>query len=172
MVMDTLAGLAFSFEPPLIEYMKELPKKKEEPIINKYMLNQIFFTGLYSSLICILFLKLPVIRSMFRYDTYDKYLYTAFFGLFIFIDIFNGFNARTHKLNILFKIFKNKMFIIIMLFIVFVQILLIYYGGELFRTSGLVYKEFKIMILLAFTVIPFDLIRKFILSKKGLNTGV
>ena len=35
MVMDTLAGLAFSFEPPLIEYMEEKPKKKNESIINK-----------------------------------------------------------------------------------------------------------------------------------------
>ena len=34
MVMDTLAGLAFSFEPPLKEYMKELPKQINEPIIN------------------------------------------------------------------------------------------------------------------------------------------
>ena len=32
MVMDTLAGLAFSYEVPRIEYMKEPPKKKEENI--------------------------------------------------------------------------------------------------------------------------------------------
>jgi magnesium-transporting ATPase (P-type) len=32
MVMDTLAGLAFSYEPALIEYMKELPKKRDEKI--------------------------------------------------------------------------------------------------------------------------------------------
>ena len=34
MVMDTLAGLAFAFEPPLIEYMYEYPKKKNELYIN------------------------------------------------------------------------------------------------------------------------------------------
>ena len=34
--MDTLAGLAFSYEVPRIEYMKETPKKKEENIINKF----------------------------------------------------------------------------------------------------------------------------------------
>ena len=28
MVMDTLAGIAFSYEPPLLEYMEEPPKKK------------------------------------------------------------------------------------------------------------------------------------------------
>ena len=169
MVMDTFAGLAFSFEPPLKEYMKEMPKKKDEPIINKYMINQIFFTGIFSSLICILFLKVPFISNLFRNETY---LYTAFFGLFIFIDIFNCFNARTHRLNILGNILKNKVFLIIISFIVIVQILLIYYGGSVFRTSGLSLFEFEIMILFAFTVIPFDFIRKLILNKKGLKYGV
>ena len=169
MVMDTFAGLAFSFEPPLKEYMNEYPKKKDEAIINKYMLNQIFFTGVFSSLMCILFLKLPFINNLYRSETY---LYTAFFGLFIFIDIFNCFNARTHRLNILGNISKNKVFLIIIAFIVIVQILLIYFGGSVFRTSGLLLFEFEVMILFAFTVIPFDFIRKLILKKKGLKYGV
>ena len=59
MVMDTLAGLAFSFEPPLKEYMEESPKKREEKIINHYMLNEILVTGIYSSILCLLFLTLP-----------------------------------------------------------------------------------------------------------------
>ncbi len=172
MVMDTLAGLAFSFEPPLKEYMSEYPKKKNESIINKYMLNEIIFTGIYSSLLCILFLKLPLIKNLYRYDINDKYLYTAFFGLFIFIDIFNSFNARTHRLNLLANLLKNKAFIIIMMFIVIVQIILIYYGGSIFRTSGLTLFEFKIMILFAFSVIPFDWIRKIILKRRGLKYGV
>ena len=37
MIMDTFAGVAFSYEPPLEEYMYEEPKSKDEPIINKYM---------------------------------------------------------------------------------------------------------------------------------------
>ena len=169
MVMDTFAGLAFSFEPALKEYMKEMPKKKDEPIINKYMINQIFFTGIFSSLICILFLKVPFISNLYRNETY---LYTAFFGLFIFIDIFNCFSARTHRLNILGNILKNKVFLIIISFIVIVQIFLIYYGGSVFRTSGLSLFEFEIMILFAFTVIPFDFVRKLILKKRGLKYGV
>ena len=172
MVMDTLAGLAFSFEPPLREYMKEKPKNKDEAIMNKYMLNQIFFTGIYSSIVCILFLKLPFIRNLFRYDINDKYLYTAFFGLFIFIDIFNSLNARTNRLNILSNILKNKVFIVIMIFIILVQVFLIYYGGNLFRTSGLTLYEFEIMILFAISVIPFDWIRKLILKHYGKNIGV
>ena len=169
MVMDTLAGLAFSFEPPLREYMKEYPKRKDESIINGYMLNQIFCTGIYSSIVCILFLKLPLVNNLYRNESY---LYTAFFGLFIFIDIFNSFNARTYRLNIIANIMKNKVFLLIMTFIVIVQIFLIYFGGSVFRTTGLSLFEFEIMILFAFTVIPFDFTRKIILKKKGIKYGV
>ena len=41
MIMDTFAGLAFSYEPPLKEYLNEKPKTKDEVILNKYMFNQI-----------------------------------------------------------------------------------------------------------------------------------
>ena len=172
MVMDTLAGLAFSYEPAKDEYMDELPKKKDENIINKYMINEIIITGIYSSLLCILFLKLDIISSLFRKSNDNIYLLTAFFGLFIFISIFNSFNARTHRLNLFSKIYKNKAFIIVILFIIIVQIYLIYYGGNLFRTKGLLLNEFIIMLLISSTVIPFDMLRKIYLKKRNLNTGV
>ena len=172
MVMDTFAGLAFSFEPPLDEYMYEYPKKKNEPIINRYMRDEIFFTGSYSSILCILFLKLPIITKVFRDGINNEYLMSAFFGLFIFIGIFNCFNARTHRLNLLSNLLKNKIFIIVILFVVIVQILLIYYGGNLFRTVGLNLKEFEIMVLLAATVIPVDWFRKLYLRLNGNKGGV
>ncbi len=172
MVMDTLAGLAFAFEPPLLEYMQEKPKKKNESIINKYMINEIFITGIYSVILCIFFLKSPFISSLYRNDIENKFLLTAFFGLFIFIDIFNCFNARTHRLNLLANITKNKVFIFIMIFIVTVQICMIYFGNNIFRTVDLNLKEFLIMIFLAFTVIPADWIRKLFLRKKGYIGGV
>ena len=172
MVMDTLAGLAFSYEPPLAEYMKEPPKKRNEEIINKYMLNEILITGLYSSILCIIFLKSPLIKSFFRTSPNNQYLMTAFFGLFIFMSIFNSFNARTDRLNILGNLTKNKVFIIVTLFIVVIQITMIYYGGTIFRTSGLNIKEFIIMILISLTVIPIDLLRKIILKKNNYQIGV
>ena len=172
MVMDTFAGLAFSFEPALLEYMEERPKKKNEKIINSYMKNQIFFDGIYSMLLCIWFLKSPFIYSLYRYDINNKYLMTAFFGLFIFIDIFNAFNSRTHRINTFANIFKNKIFLLIFLFITIVQVTLIYFGGEIFRTTGLTIYEFEVMIILAFSVIPFDIIRKIIFKKSGKYMGV
>lgn len=164
MIMDTFAGLAFSFEPPLKRYMEEKPKLKNEKVINSYMYKQILFTGLYSAILCVLFLKLPILKNLFRSS---KYLMTAYFALFIFIGVVNAFNARTERLNILADIAKNKIFIFIISFIVIVQIYLIYNGGDLFRAYGLTLKELLIVIMLSLSVLVFDLIRKFILKKKG-----
>lgn len=172
MIMDTLAGIAFSYEPPLKEYMEEPPKKKHENILNRYMLDEIIFTGCYSSLLCVFFLKSNLIRNLYRADNNYNYLMTAFFALFIFMGIFNCFNARTHRLNLFSNLLKNKVFIIIISFIVVIQLILIYYGGNLFRTYGLTLKELLITIILALTVIPVDWIRKLYLRKKGLIIGV
>lgn len=172
MVMDTLAGLAFAFEPPLKEYMNDYPKKKNEPIMNRYMMGEILFTGCFSALLCIFFLKSPWIHDLYRIDETNKYLMTAFFGLFIFIGIFNSFNARTERLNLLAHLSQNKIFMIVILFILIVQILLIYFGGSLFRTAGLTFKELEIMILLALTVVPIDWIRKIYLRHHGKIGGV
>ena len=169
MIMDTFAGLAFSKEPPLLEYMKEPPKNKVEPIINKYMISEILFTGTFSALICIAFLKVPFIKDAIRYQ--NKYFLTAFFSLFIFIDIFNAFNARTHRLNLMANITKNKLFIIIISFIIIVQIYLIYFGGTVFRTYGLTLKELLLVILMSGLVVPIDFFRKLILRYKGIKKG-
>ncbi|MEG2311244.1 MAG: HAD-IC family P-type ATPase, partial [Bacilli bacterium] len=172
MVMDTLAGIAFAFEPALIEYMRELPKKKDEPIINRYMRNEILFTGIYSTILCILFLKVPFIHDLFRSSFDDKYFMTGFFGLFIFMGIFNCFNARTHRLNLLANICKNKAFIIVILFVLIIQLYLIYFGGSLFRTAGLTFLELQFMVLLAATVIPIDWLRKMFLKRFNANYGI
>lgn len=166
MVMDTLAGLAFAGEAPLEEYMREPPKRRDERIINGYMYNQIMTIGLYVLVLCILFLKLPVIREMYDHGTGSEYFMTAFFAMFIFAGVFNSFNARTSRLNLLANIWKNKGFIAIMVFVTVVQLLIIYFGGAIFRTTGLSFFELQFVILLAFTVIPVDLMRKTLLGSR------
>ncbi len=163
MVMDTLAGLAFAGEPPLPEYMEELPKVKNDKIINRYMENQIFFTGLYTTFLCVLFLKSQNLNLIFRQSQNDLYLYTGFFALFMFCAIFNSLNSRTQRLNLLSHILKNKAFVVIMLFVSIIQIIMIYYGGKVFRAYGLTFREFFTVLSLSVTVIPFDFMRKSIL---------
>ena len=162
-IMDTLAGLAFAGEPPLQEYMEEPPKKRDEPVLNRYMLNQILFTGSYTVLLCVLFLKLPFFEGLFRAGADYIYLMTAFFALFIFTGVFNCFNARTPRLNLLSHLRGNRAFVLIMALVAAVQLLLIYYGGTLFRTAGLTFPELVRVLLIAFTVVPVDIGRKLIL---------
>lgn len=172
MIMDTFAGLAFSFEPPLIEYMKNKPTKRDEKIINKYMYSSILVTGVYTAILLILFLKMPFLKDLFRSDVNNRYLMTAFFGLFVFSGVINSFNARTERINIFANIIKNKPFMIIIGLIVVIQVILLYSGGTVFRTFGLTLKEFMIMALFSLSVLPIDIIRKLVVRKVNFEKSV
>ncbi|MBR5144481.1 MAG: calcium-translocating P-type ATPase, PMCA-type [Clostridia bacterium] len=165
-IMDTLGGLAFAGEPPLNYFMQEKPKKRDEQILSEEMLHQIFVTGTYTLALAIFFLASPSIRLIYGSLAPTPKFYTAFYALFIFSGIFNCFLARCSRLWLLSNISKNKPFIFIMLLISVIQILLIYFGGEIFRCVPLQPKELSFVILLATTVIPFEMIRRLLYKLK------
>ena len=170
MIMDTFSGIAFSYEPPLEEYMMEPPKKKNTPIINKYMYSEILWTGFYCALLCILFLRLPIVYYFIRDN--EKTLMTAYFAMFIFMGIFNAFNARTTRINTFANLSKNKVFVGIFTFIFITQIYIIYNGGDIFRTYGLELNELIFVFVLALSVFPVDWLRKYILKKRHITLGI
>ena len=170
-IMDTLGGLAFAGEPPLEEYMEQPPKRREEPVLSRYMLGQILCMGIYTVTMCVCFLKLPWFGALFgKNDTDD--LMTAFFALFIFAGIFNCFNARTGRMNPLASLRKNPSFIVIMLLVATIQLVLIYFGGSLFRANGLSLRELARVLLIAGSVVPVDILRKYVLRKHHLQCDV
>ena len=61
---------------------------------------------------------------------------------------------------ILSSIEKNKPFVLIMLFISIIQIFMVYYGGALFRTVPLSISELASAVLIASSVLPFEMIRR------------
>ncbi len=164
-IMDTLAGLAFAGEPALKEYMKDRPKRRDEPIIDRNMARQIFWMGLYTMGLCVAFLWLPYFREMFHFGQDPIHFLTAFYALFIYSGVFNSFNARTERVNPLANIAKNPTFMLIMLVVSAVQLIMIYFGGRVFRTAGLTWEQLRMILLMAFSVIPADLIRKWIFKK-------
>lgn len=170
-IMDTLGGLAFAGEVALPSYMDEKPKKRDEQILNGYMINEILLQGGFTIALCIAFLKIPEISSCFRWAPDSIYLLTAFFALFIFSSVFNCFNARTDRLNLLSGLSKNRTFIIIMLSVLAIQLVFIYVGGAVLRTAPLSLRELFITSVFALTVFPADIIRKLIwrlfAGKKG-----
>ncbi len=157
-IMDTLGGLAFSGEAPLEYYMKEKPKKRGEPILTHEMLHQIVWVGAYTLVLCIMFLTHNLFGGVFSRS--DTVFMSAFYALFIFAGIFNCFGARCERLWILSNIRKNRLFIAIILLIAVIQILMIYFGGSLFRTTPLRIHELILVIALASSVVPFEIIRR------------
>ncbi len=161
-IMDTLGGLAFAGEAPRDSYMREKPKKRDEPILNGYMINEILILGASTVGLCIAFLKNPAITSKFRASTDNIYLLTGFFALFIFASVFNCFNARTDRLRTLAGITKNRAFIFIMAAVLAIQIAFVYLGGSVLRAAPLTLRELCVTAAVALLVFPAELVRKLI----------
>ena len=158
-IMDTLGALAFAKEPHLAEYMKNKPRQMNEKIISRDMVKQIASTALYVLALCVWFLKSPTLSMlMMRGD--EEYILSAFFAMFIFTGVFACFTARTGRLNILANIGKNKSFMLIMAGVSVMQTAFIYFGGSVFRTVPLAYGDLIRVILISFTVVVFDFMRK------------
>ncbi len=170
-IMDTLGGLAFAGEPPLDSYMQEPPKRRDEPILNSYMVNQIIWLGAFTVCLSLSFLTNPYFTSHFRNAEDNIYLLTAFFAFFIFAAVFNCFNARSDRLNLLAGITQNRPFTFIMLMISVIQILFVYLGGNVLRTAPLYASELQVALLSALLVFPAEFIRKLIwkliIKKRG-----
>ncbi|MBD79309.1 MAG: calcium-translocating P-type ATPase, PMCA-type [Crocinitomicaceae bacterium] len=168
LIMDTLAALAFSGEPPLDKHMEEAPKSREEGLISKKMWSSILANGLFMTTLCIFFLKSDWVYDLFGWDgvpgSENEVLFqTAFFTLFVFLNNFNKFNVRVEDLGLLDHITKNKGFIRVTMIIFGVQFILAVFGGELFRTTPMNVIEWAWVLFLSFLIIPFDLVRKMIM---------
>ncbi len=162
LVMDTLAALAFGGEPALDRYMEEKPKKRDEKIINGYMYSEIGVGAVWCFAMGLVFLLTSFSHEHFRVGAEDEnmYLMTGYFAFFIFMAVFNAFNARTDRMNLFDNIGGNTGFLQVMGLIVVVQVIMTYFGGVILRCFGLTLTEWAFVIGMAFTIIPVDLIRK------------
>lgn len=162
MIMDTLGGLAFAGEPALPEYMKENPKRRDEPILNGYMINSLLLSGGFMLSACVAFLTSPTIISHFRHDSSSVYLLTAFFAFFIFSSVLSCFGARTDRLNPFAGLAKNRAFLLIISAVCAIQIGFIYLGGSVLRSAPLTPEELSFTLLLSLSVVPAEFLRKLI----------
>ena len=165
LIMDTLAALAFGGEPALQRYMKENPISRRESIVTKQMLSSIGLIGIYICVICLTIVLNNNLNSLF--NNAHNYIETVVFAFFIFAIIFNSFNARAEGINLFEHIVENRRFLTVMTFVAIIQVIMIYIGGELLRTVPLELKSWLIIVLLAVTVIPIDLIRKALMKKNN-----
>jgi len=167
-IMDTLGGLAFAGEAASERYMKDPPKRRDEPILNAYMVYTLLFHGGFTLALGIAFLKHPSITANF--DGMLCHL-TAFFAFFIFSSVLNCFCARTDRLNVFSGIAKNKVFLLIMIFICVIQIVFIYLGGDVLRTMPLTAQELLYTLGISLLVVPADFARKLLWRFFGKKNG-
>ena len=182
LVMDTLAALAFGGEPALSRFMKEKPKKRTEHIISRNMMSEIIVGAGWTFILSITMLLLGEkivdadgaamleswgwLRSGSIEGDAHIFLTTAYFAFFIFIAVFNGFNARTEKMNLFDNLSNNKGFLTVFGIIAAVQIAMTYIGlavpavGEILGCHGLNGTEWLLVLIMAISIIPVDLIRK------------
>ena len=168
LVMDGLGALALGAEPALKKYMSEKPKSRTQSLVNKNMMSQVLCAGAWLGVISFVFLKLPFFKEFFENE--GQHL-TAYFSMFVFSAVANGFNVRSEGINIFDHIKENKGFIKVMLAIVLVQIILTFVGGEIFSCTPFGIKGWLIIIVMSLTMIPVDMLRKIIMksSEKSLT---
>ncbi len=154
LIMDTFAALSLASLPPSAEVMNHKPRKQTDFIINRSMMW--FIIGVGSAFIIFLFglmqyLKQHQIESLtqfsiidyarsffdFHYNRTDEislYDHTIFFTIFVFLQFWNLFNAKSFQSghSAFWKIKESKVFFGT-LFMIFVgQILIVEFGGQMF----------------------------------------
>ena len=87
-------------------------------------------------------------------------------AFFIYSISFTSFNTRSDRFHLFEHIGENKNFVLVMGAIFIMQTVIIQIGGEVFGTTILSVKALFVSMLLALLIIPVDLIRKAIVSRK------
>ena len=170
LIMDTLAAMAFGGEPILDRYMNEKPALRKDNILTTYIKSAIGTSSVFITLGSILILE--NIGGITDFVTpagcADPELYekTFMFAFFIYSIIFNSLNTRSERFNVFEHIEENKNFIIVMGVIFILQTIIIEIGGQVFSTTTLNAKALFVSMLLAVFIIPVDMVRKAIVSKK------
>ena len=169
LAMDTLAAIAFGSEPALKEYMKEKPIARDASIVTKEMLTEVVMTAVYITAACLCIRFVPAIQSLLG-GLKDGVLNTtllnsAVFATFMMAITFNGFNARTNHVNVFENLGRNRNFLLVMGAIFLLQFVFVTFGGEVLSVQALSVMTWIICLVIAFLVIPIDIIRKNVMNK-------
>lgn len=142
LIMDTLGALMLATEKPDDELLDMRPNTKAQPLVTRTMLKTVGFTA--SIQFMMLMLLVNTTGGVTAYGLSSGYYglrvhMTAVFNTFVFLQIFNFFNARrVHDQTNLFTGLRNAWFgLAILGGIVFFQILWVEVGGDTLCTKML-----------------------------------
>ena len=144
LIMDTFAAMALASLPPSREVMQEKPRSKDAFIINKDMMRGIgvigglFFLGMFAML-----------WYFERVKGVDPQELTIFFCIFVMLQWWNLFNARTlgsHH-SAFRRLWACRGFLLVLALVLVGQWLIVTYGGQMFRTEPLSLKVWLYIII-------------------------
>lgn len=161
-IMDSLNSLSFGGEPPKEEYMNEEPIMKGSGLFirgakGRIALSSIVFIALFGVI------TFGPVGNMFATKLSAM---TARFALLCLMAVFNGFTIRTDSMNLFKGIKNNKLFVYIALGIFAMTVVLCNFVGNLVQTTPMDVKQWIVVLVTAFMIVPVDWIRKAI-CKKG-----
>ena len=141
LIMDTFAALALATEPPEEKVMDKKPRGPQEFIVSPVMLKRILFTGFSFLALYIWMLRVHAQGQplpIFGGTTVEERL-TIFFTVFVLLQFWNQFNARTLGSNksAFSGVTENPYFLSISAAILAGQILIVTFGGTAFRVVPL-----------------------------------
>ena len=133
LIMDTFAAMALASIPPSADVMNEKPRKADDFIITKAMRKNILGVGF--CFLAILMTLIVIIKQM-PADSVGQAL-TQFFTIFVMLQFWNLFNASVFGTN--HSVFKDSRYALGMLSVAIIilvgQILIVEFGGKVFRTE-------------------------------------
>ncbi|ORY37446.1 calcium-translocating P-type ATPase [Rhizoclosmatium globosum] len=162
LIMDSLGALALASDDPDDDILEHPPHARTASLLSPHM-KEYIATQLIYQLICTLGLLLGIdqiypppvdlnIRSMHDISGNPSVRATSMvFTTFIFLQLSNEVMARqlNGELNVFAKFFRNKLFVIILVIILVVQVVCILWGNAFFGTCDLVWQEWVICLGLA-----------------------
>ena len=143
-IMDTFAAMAMASLPPNPEVMRDKPRPRNEFIITPAMARTLFTCG---GVMVVVLLGMLFYWSFGSGEMTVREL-TLFFSTFVFMQLWNMFNAKGFETR--HPVFKDwhgcREFFLILLAIAVGQVLIVEFGGAVFRTVPLSWGEWAAVI--------------------------
>lgn len=146
LIMDTFAAMALASLPPSREVMADKPRRHDEFILTRPIVKGIVFCGL--AFFALLFAML----WHFPYDDVEtgvqRHELTLFFTTFVMLQVWNLFNAKAlGSSHSAFRyLHRDRGLIVVLLCVVIGQWVIVEFGGDMFRTDGMSWQEWALVI--------------------------
>lgn len=162
LIMDTFAAAALASLPPNSGVMKNKPRKNDAFIITPEMRRSIFTVGI--SFVVIMMVLLILLSENGGLSRYDLSWYFTFFVMLQFWNMFNAKAFHTDRSPFV-NMGKSYGFILIAALILAGQIIIVQFGGDVFRTMPLTFKDWIIIIFSSSMVLWFGEINRLYKNK-------